>query len=180
MTIPLPSELGCGHGEYTVGLADMYPERNFIGVDVKGARIWKGSSQAVEQNLTNVAFMRIRILDLEERISEREVSEIWITFPDPRPKDRDEKRRLTSPRFLDMYQRILKAGGWIHLKTDNLGLFDFTIEQLKLRDNISNLEFTHDLYQSDLYQAEQQIVTTFERKFQAKGVPIKYLRFQFQ
>ena len=114
---PMTLELGCGHGEYTVGLAAMYPQRNFIGVDVKGARIWKGSSQAEEQGLSNVAFLRIRILDLEESVAEAETSEIWITFPDPRPKDRDEKRRLTAPRFLDMYKRVLQPGGRVSRMT---------------------------------------------------------------
>nr|WKN36401.1 tRNA (guanosine(46)-N7)-methyltransferase TrmB [Tunicatimonas sp. TK19036] len=177
---PMTLELGCGHGEYTVGLAAMYPQRNFIGVDVKGARIWKGSSQAEEQGLSNVAFLRIRILDLEESVAEAETSEIWITFPDPRPKDRDEKRRLTAPRFLDMYKRVLQPGGRVHLKTDNAGLFEYTLEQVKLRSDISDLDFTDDLYQSDLYESEQQILTTFEKKFKARGQSIKYLRFRFQ
>ncbi|MEQ9438578.1 MAG: tRNA (guanosine(46)-N7)-methyltransferase TrmB [Cyclobacteriaceae bacterium] len=176
---PITLELGCGHGEYTVGLASLYPAHNVIGVDVKGARIWKGSRQAEEENLPNAAFLRIRILDLEDSVAPQEATEIWVTFPDPRPKDRDEKRRLTSPRFLDMYKRVLKPGGWVHLKTDNLGLFDYTLAQLELRNDIRSLEHTHDLYQSELYGLEQQIVTTFEKKFRNKGVPIKYLRFQF-
>lgn len=176
---PITLELGCGHGEYTVGLAKLHADQNFIGVDVKGARIWKGSSEADALNLTNVAFLRIRMLDLENHFGENEVSEIWITFPDPRPKEKDEKRRLTSPRFLDIYRRITKPDSMVHLKTDNQNLYDYTLEKLQERNDIEKLDYTSDLYQSSLYGEPQRIVTTFERKFSSRGVPIKYLRFQF-
>ncbi len=177
---PIVLELGCGHGEYTVGLASLFPNQNFVGVDVKGARIWKGSRQAEELELPNAAFLRIRMLDLEERFEENEVSGIWITFPDPRPKEKDEKRRLTSPRFMDMYRRLLKPGSWLHLKTDNLGLYEYTLESLKERNDIQSLVCTANLYQSAFYKMPQQIVTTYEKKFSSRSVPIKYLRFQFK
>ncbi|MGD1892615.1 MAG: tRNA (guanosine(46)-N7)-methyltransferase TrmB [Cyclobacteriaceae bacterium] len=176
---PIVLELGCGHGEYTVGLASLFADQNFVGVDVKGARIWKGSREAEELNLANVAFLRIRMLDLEERFTENEASSIWITFPDPRPKEKDEKRRLTSPRFIDMYRHLLRPNSCIHLKTDNLEQYQYTLETLQQREDIHSLKYTDDLYQSKLYEKPQQIVTTYEKKFASRGVPIKYLRFQF-
>ncbi|MEM9832703.1 MAG: tRNA (guanosine(46)-N7)-methyltransferase TrmB [Bacteroidota bacterium] len=176
---PTILELGCGHGEYTTGLAALYPDQNFVGVDVKGARIWKGSRDAEALRLTNVAFLRIRIVNLADSFADQEASGIWITFPDPRPKAKDEKRRLTSSRFLDMYRKILKPGSWVHLKTDNQALYEYTLEILGKRTDIRGLVSTDDLYNSELYEAEQQIETTFERKFASRGVTIKYLRFQF-
>lgn len=176
---PITLELGCGHGEYTVGLAKLNADQNFIGVDVKGARIWKGSKEAEESGIANVAFLRIRMLDLENFFEKYEVSEIWITFPDPRPKEKDEKRRLTSPRFLDIYRMITKPNSVVHLKTDNQDLYDYTLEKLGERDDIKGLDYTTDLYQSTLYGEPQRIVTTFEQKFSSQGIPIKYLRFQF-
>ena len=176
---PIILELGWGHGEYTTGLAALYPNKNFVGVDVKGARIWKGSRDAEVNQLTNAAFLRIRILQLENSFANQEASGIWITFPDPRPKAKDEKRRLTSPRFLDMYRKILKPDSWVHLKTDNQALFEYTLEVLEERTDISDLVFTDNLYNSGLYEPEQQIETTFEQKFAQRGIPIKYLRFRF-
>ena len=128
---PITLELGCGNGEYTVGLSSLFPERNHIGVDIKGSRIWRGSSDAIEKGLKNAAFLRTSILDLEKFFDSEEVSQIWITFPDPRPKKGDAKRRLTSPRFLDIYKRLIKKGGKLHLKTDDRPLYDYTIEVLE-------------------------------------------------
>ncbi len=174
---PLVLEVGCGRGEYTVGMARLHPEKNFIGTDIKGARIWKGSTLAIEEQLDNVAFLRTFIENIEENIGEQEVDEIWITFPDPRPKDRDIKRRLTSPKFLDIYNRIVKPGGTVHLKTDNLGLFEFTLEVLKERE-VSNLIYTFDLYNSDLQDHTMGIYTTYEKQYLSEGIPIKYLQFK--
>ncbi len=174
---PLVLEVGCGRGEYTVGMARLHPEKNFIGTDIKGARIWKGSTLAIEEQLDNVAFLRTFIENIEENIGEQEVDEIWITFPDPRPKDRDIKRRLTSPKFLDIYNRIVKPGGTVHLKTDNLGLFEFTLEVLKERE-ASNLIYTFDLYNSDLQDHTMGIYTTYEKQYLSEGIPIKYLQFK--
>lgn len=176
---PVVLELGCGKGEYTVGLASIFPERNFIGIDVKGARIWKGSKIAEEEGLSNVAFLRIRILEIEQYVAENEASEIWITFPDPRPRDRDEKRRLTSTRFLDIYKRITKPGGWIHFKTDNTPLFDFTLELLQNRDDITALAYTRDFHTSDMPERQYNIITGYEKRFVEQGVKIKYLKFRF-
>ena len=176
---PITFELGCGKGAYTVGLARLYPEQNFVGVDVKGARLWVGSTQAEEETLTNVAFLRIRLLDIDRYVAPGEAAALWITFPDPRPRDRDAKRRITSTRFMDLYRQILRPGGVVHLKTDNQLLFDFTLDSLRERNDVLDLEHTHDLYTSSMYGVEQQITTDYEQKFRAQGKQICYLRFTF-
>ncbi|WP_207430456.1 tRNA (guanosine(46)-N7)-methyltransferase TrmB [Sabulibacter ruber] len=176
---PIILEVGCGKGEYTIGMAQRYPEKNFIGIDIKGNRIWKGSTLAEEAGLTNVAFLRIFIETLEQHFGESEVDEIWITFPDPRPRKRDIKRRLTSPRFLEMYERILKPGGKLHLKTDSASLFEYSVEVLEER-GVYNLLYTWDLYQSDLQEHTMGIYTTFEKTYLEQEVPIKYLQYTIQ
>ncbi len=173
-------ELGCGRGEYTIGMARLFGDKNFIGVDIKGDRIWTGSSTAIEEELSHLAFLRTDILLLDEFFEVGEVADIWITFPDPRPKDRDIKKRLTSPRFLDMYKRLIKPTGTIRLKTDNTDLFDYTLEVLAERNDIVDLHHTHDLYNSPLNAQCHGIKTRFEEKFNDKGHDIKYLRFGFQ
>lgn len=176
---PITFELGCGKGAYTLGLARLYPDQNFVGVDVKGARIWVGSSQAEEEKLDNVAFLRIRMLDITQYVGPHEAASLWITFPDPRPRDRDAKRRLTSGRFLDLYRQIVVPGGWVHLKTDNEELLNFTLDTLRTREDIRDLVHTDDLYSSGLYETEQQIATDYERRFRDEGKRITYLRFRF-
>jgi tRNA (guanine-N7-)-methyltransferase len=177
---PISIELACGRGEYSVGLAARFPGRNYIGVDMKGDRLWKGSSLAVEQSLTNVGFLRTQIIDIESFFMEGEVDEIWLTFPDPRPKKRDVKRRLTSPRFLDSFRNVLRPGGYFRFKTDNTPLFDYTLEQICLRNDISDLRYTHDLYESDMRPECFDIKTKYEQMFAAKGERIKYLRLTFK
>jgi tRNA (guanine-N7-)-methyltransferase len=176
---PITIELACGRGEYSVGLATRFPERNFIGIDMKGDRLWKGSSLAIEQSLTNVGFLRTQILDLETFFIPGEVDEIWLTFPDPRPRRRDVKRRLTSPRFMDLFRKLLKPGGYFRLKTDNTAFFDYTLEQLNMRNDIEDMKHTRDLYNSDLREECFDIKTRYEEMFSAKGETIKYLRFKF-
>lgn len=171
-------ELACGRGEYTIGLAQVFPEKNFVGVDIKGSRIWKGSNFATTHQLYNVAFLRTYIQNIHEFFAENEINEIWITFPDPRPKDRDEKRRLTHPRFLEMYRSLLKEGGIVHFKTDNTDLFQYSLEVLE-KQKIKNLNYTFDLYQSDLAELHHGIRTRYEQIFSEKGERIKYLQFQF-
>lgn len=177
---PITLELACGRGEYTVGLAQLFPERNYIGIDIKGERIWKGSSRALENNLANVAFLRTQILVIENFFEPGEADEIWITFPDPRPRKRDIKRRLTSPRFLEMFKKLLKPGGFIRLKTDNTGLYNYTLEQLDLRSDITDYLHTDDVYQSPLRPECFDIKTRYEEEFASKGEKIKYIRFRFQ
>ncbi|MEJ0054386.1 MAG: tRNA (guanosine(46)-N7)-methyltransferase TrmB [Bacteroidota bacterium] len=177
---PITLELACGKGEYSVALARLFPERNYVGVDIKGDRIWKGSTLAVEQNLSNIGFLRTNILNVESFFEEKEVDEIWITFPDPRPKKRDVKRRLTGSRFLDLYKNVLRPGGYLRFKTDNTGLFRFTLEELSMRTDIEDLQSTDDVYGSSLRGECFDIKTRFEEMFASKGESIKYLRFRFK
>lgn len=176
---PITAELACGRGEYTIGLAARFPERNYIGIDIKGERIWKGSTLAVEQNLTNVAFLRTPILLIENFFEPGELDEIWITFPDPRPRKRDVKRRLTSPRYLDIYKRLVKPGSYFRLKTDNTMLYEYTLEVVQSRNDIFDLKYTDSLYESDLRDECFDIKTKYEEQFSLKGETIKYLRFRF-
>jgi tRNA (guanine-N7-)-methyltransferase len=176
---PMTVELACGRGEYSVGLARKFPLQNFVGVDLKGDRLWKGSTWAFEEGLKNVAFLRTQILNIEAFFDEAEVDEIWLTFPDPRPRKRDIKRRLTSPRFLQMFKKILKPDGWFRFKTDNTPLFDYTLEELAQRKDVLELQHTYDLYSSELRAECHDIKTRYEEMFSAQGEKIKYLRFKF-
>ena len=176
---PVTIELACGRGEYSVALAKLFPNRNYVGVDIKGDRIWKGSTLAVEQNLSNIGFLRTNILNLDFFFAVGEVNEIWLTFPDPRPKNRDVKRRLTNPRFVELYKRVLGSEGYIRFKTDNTALFEYTLEELQLRNDIRDLAFTDDVYQSSLRGECFDIKTRYEEMFASKGEKIKYLRFKF-
>ncbi|HEY9117382.1 MAG TPA: tRNA (guanosine(46)-N7)-methyltransferase TrmB [Roseivirga sp.] len=177
---PIILELACGKGHYATGLAKVYPERNYIGIDVKGDRLWVGSTIAIENELTNVAFLRAQIQHLDQFFESNEVAEIWITFPDPRPKDRDIKRRLTSPRFLDLYKQILVPEGIINFKTDNTMLFEYTLAVLAERNDVQIIDHTFDLYHSELTKYHHEITTEFEKKFLNKGEKIKYLRFKYK
>jgi tRNA (guanine-N7-)-methyltransferase len=177
---PVTLELACGRGEYTVGLAKLFPGQNFVGVDIKGERIWKGSTWAVENELSNVAFLRTHILVIENFFQVAEVDEIWLTFPDPRPRKRDVKRRLTNTRFLEIYKKLVKPGSYIRLKTDNTNLFEYSLEEIQGRSDIADLKFTDDLYSSELRPECFDIKTRYEEAFAAKGEKIKYLRFRFK
>lgn len=172
-------ELGCGRGEYTLALAKLNPDQNYIGVDIKGDRIWVGSTVAIEENLQNVAFLRTQVQLLDNFFEANEVSEIWITFPDPRPKGRDERRRLTYPRFLEIYEKILKPEGMVHLKTDNTDFFNYTLEALK-SIKIDDLQYTYNLYQSDLQELHQGVKTNYETIYSEKGELINYLNFRIK
>ncbi|CAN5901211.1 tRNA (guanosine(46)-N7)-methyltransferase TrmB [soil metagenome] len=172
-------EIGCGHGDYTVQMGLLFPDRNFVGIDIKGSRIWRGSAKAEEENLENVGFLRIPVEQLAEHFGEGEVSEIWITFPDPRPKNRDQKRRLTSPRFLELYSQILKPGGIIHLKTDSPGLYAYTLEIIQLHRH-QVVGQTDNLYDSPLVDRTYMIQTTYEKRFLEEGIPIKYLQLKIK
>ncbi|MFQ3213889.1 MAG: tRNA (guanine-N7-)-methyltransferase [Marivirga sp.] len=178
---PINLELACGRGEYTIGLAKHIANENFIGVDIKGERLWRGSTEALDEQLTNAAFLRTFALDLSHSFGEREVKDIWIIHPDPRPRERDEKRRLTHPRYLEIFKSIQQAGGSVYFKTDNTDLFNWTLnEVLKKRVDIEDLVFTHDLKKSALLAEHYGIETRYERKFEEKGEKIKYLRFKWK
>ncbi|MGN0004240.1 MAG: tRNA (guanosine(46)-N7)-methyltransferase TrmB [Sphingobacterium composti] len=176
---PIILELACGKGEYTVNLAKMFPEYNFIGVDYKGNRIWRGAKTALEEGIKNVGFLRIQIETILEHFDENEVTEIWITFPDPQPQDSREKKRLTNPNFLERYKFILKDDGIMHLKTDNDGFYAYTLEQIEAMD-LTKFKETTDLYKSDLVDNVLSIKTYYERKYLAVDKNINYVQWTFK
>ncbi len=173
---PIVLELGCGKGEYTIALSERYPDKNFIGVDIKGARLWKGAKYATENQLPNVAFLRTRIEFITSLFAENEVSEIWVTFADPQPNK--PKKRLTSHQFLAKYKTFLKPDGIIHLKTDSILLHESTLEVIQ-EGGHKLLEANNDIYSPESHVAEEitSIKTFYESQFLAKGMPITYLKF---
>jgi tRNA (guanine-N7-)-methyltransferase len=173
---PIVLELGCGKGEYTVGLAKNFPEKNYLGIDIKGARIWAGASQALEEKLINVGFLRIRIDWIEMCFNSNEVDEIWITFPDPQIKKNRTTKRLTHPIFLKKYNNILKSNSKIHLKTDSQFLHGFTLGVIA-GENHTLEDSTEDLYNSVELRDCSKIQTFYENMFLNTGMPITYLRF---
>ena len=176
---PVVLELACGKGEYTVNLAQLFPYKNFIGIDCKGNRIWRGAKTGIEEGIPNVGFLRIQIENLTDFFAPGEVDEIWITFPDPQPQLSREKKRLTSPRFLDKYKPLLKPGGCINLKTDNDDLHAYTvkkIEELGLRLYVK----TEDLYHSPYADEVLNIKTYYEKKYLKDNKNINYLKFAFE
>ncbi len=175
---PIVVELACGKGEYTVGLGKKFPEKNFIGVDIKGDRIARGSALATEENLTNVAFLRAGIQYSEEFFAEGELSEIWLIHPDPQVRDRNEKYRLTNPNFLARYATFLKEGGMFFLKTDSDFLYEYSLQTLEDAPNFRIIEHTYDLYQSHLLDEHHGVRTHYEGIFTAKGYTIKYIKAQ--
>ena len=175
---PVVLELACGKGEYSVSLAQMFPDKNFIGVDYKGNRIWRGAKTALEEGVNNVAFLRIQIESILEYFAPEEVDEIWITFPDPQPQVGREKKRLTSPRFLDMYKHIVKQGGFINLKTDNDDLHAYTAEKIGELELILHAK-TEDLYHSEFDNEVLSIKTYYEKKYLKDNKNINYLKFSF-
>ena len=176
---PLILELGCGMGEYSVGLAEKFPEKNFLGVDIKGARIWQGATDSLIKGLSNVGFLRIRIDWIEACFAKEEVDEIWITFPDPQLKKRKGVKRLTHPAFLKRYNNIIKKEGLIHLKTDSQFLHGFTLGVITGKNYILE-DSTHDLHSSLVPREHMEIKTHYEQIYLNKGMPITYLRFRLQ
>lgn len=173
---PIVLELGCGKGEYTVGLGRKYKDKNFIGVDIKGARMWRGCKTSIEENLNNIAFLRTHVQIIDKYFSEGEVDEIWITFCDPQLKK--PNKRLTSPRFLDIYSRILKPGGIIHLKTDSQELYQYTLEEVLIPNNYKIHYNTNDLYSTDDMHEVKEIKTYYENIYLKENKPITYLEFE--
>lgn len=171
---PIVLELGCGKGEYAVGLARRFPEKNYIGVDIKGARMWTGAKSAVKEGISNVAFLRTNIELITRFFEPGEVSEIWITFPDPQMKK--VRKRLTSSRFLDLYREILVADGIVHLKTDSPFLYTYTDALVKL-NNMPTEVNTSDLYHSDIVDDILEIKTFYEQQWLDRGLTIKYIKF---
>ncbi len=176
---PITLELGCGRGEYTVGLGRAYEDRNFIGIDVKGARLWRGSKTALEESLVNVAFLRIQIERIESYFEKDEVNEIWITFPDPHLKSIRQNKRLTSPRYLERYDQIMKPNGVCHLKTDCTPLYEYTRDLLLERGDVI-IQNDNDIYSGKKLEHELLIQTNYEQMFLEKGSTICYLSWQFK
>lgn len=170
-------ELACGRGEYTEALAEAYPDQNFIGVDVKGARIWLGATNSLAKGLKNAAFLRTRIEQIALFFAQNEVDSIWITFPDPFLRESKESKRLTSNRFLDQYQKIIKKGAILHLKTDDPTLYEFTLETLGKYEGANIMYFNDDIYAQELAFDELQYKTHYEKEHLADGRKIKYIRF---
>ncbi len=174
---PIILELGCGKGEYIVALSERYPEKNFIGIDIKGARMWRGAKTTYENNVKNAAFIRTRIDQIECLFEKNEIAGIWITFPDPQPAK--PRKRLTSPLFLNRYKSFLKPDSIIHLKTDNADLFNFTLEVID-QEGHELLFHTFDLYNSNIEDDVMLTQTHYEKLFLEQGIPIKYLRFRLK
>ena len=176
---PIVLELGCGKGEYSVALAERYPEKNFIGIDIKGNRMWVGASNSHNKELKNIAFLRIRIENIIKCFAENEVSEIWITFPDPQIKRRRTNKRLTHPEFLKRYTHFLKEDGIINLKTDSAFLYGFTLGIIA-GEGHELLDCTNDLYGVHQLRENIDIKTHYEKLFLDKGTPITYTKFRLK
>ena len=173
---PISLELACGKGEYAVGLGQVYPQKNFIGVDIKGNRIWVGAKYALDNKLTNVAFLRTQIHKIDTYFTTNEVEEIWITFPDPHLRISKANKRLTHPRYLRLYKNILKADGKIHLKTDSPDLYNFTKTVIELYNLTVNLDID-DVYNQEEISPELNIKTYYESLDIAESKRVFYLCF---
>lgn len=176
---PIILELGCGKGEYTIALAEKFHQNNYIGVDIKGARLWKGAKYATEKSLKNVAFLRTRIEFIDSIFAQGEVSEIWLTFSDPQPNK--PRKRLSSPLFLERYSHILKEDGIIHLKTDSQLLHEYTLETIESENHIL-LEANNDIYGTNRAENDDilSVKTFYEKQFLAKGMAITYAKWRLR
>lgn len=175
---PITLELGCGKGEYTIDLARKYPERNFIGIDIKGARFWRGAKTALEEGLKNVAFLRTQIELVEDAFAPQEIDEIWITFPDPQIKYKRTKHRMTNPDFLASYKNILVEGGCVNLKTDSEFMHGYTLGLLQGREE-EIIYAHHDVYKNT--EAPEEVVGTqtfYEKQYLEKNKAITYIKFR--
>jgi len=176
---PIVLELACGKGEYSVNLAKKYPNKNFIGIDYKGNRLWIGAKMALDENVENVGFLRIQIQNIMDYFAENEIDEIWITFPDPQAQSPLERKRLTNLTFLNKYKTVLKNGGAVNLKTDNDGFYQYTLEKVN-ELNLDILEKTDNVYLDFPNDEVLSIKTHYERIYLNKGKNINYLKFKFQ
>ena len=177
---PIVLELGCGRGEYTVGLAKQFPNKNFIGIDIKGSRIWRGAKTCVEENIDNVRFIRTKIDFIEKFFAYNEINEIWLTFSDPQPKR--PRKRLTSPLFINRYKNILNKKGVINIKTDSSLLYNYTLDEIK-NNNYTILENSSDIYNELIIRANNELIskinikTFYEQKWLEEEKKIKFISF---
>lgn len=175
---PIVLELACGKGEYSVNLGNKFPDKNFIGIDYKGNRLWVGAKMAIDEGITNVGFLRIQIQNVLDFFENGEIDEIWLTFPDPQAQSPLERKRLTNPTFLEKYKTILKPNGIMHLKTDNDGFYAYTLEKIA-ELNLEILQQTDNVYR-DFHQDEiLSIKTHYERLYLQKNKNINYVKFRF-
>ena len=177
---PLVLELGCGKGEYSVALAQKYPDKNFIGIDIKGARFWRGAKTAIEESIPNVAFLRTQIELIDYAFAENEVDEIWITFPDPQIKYKRTKHRMTNSEFIKRYKKILKQGGFVNLKTDSEFMHGYTLGLLHGAGH-EVVYANHDVYKNEGSPEEVTSIQTFyEEQYLEQNKPITYIRFKIK
>lgn len=175
---PIVLELGCGKGEYSVGLAREYPEKNFLGIDIKGARFWRGAKTALEENMSNVGFMRTQIELIDHAFAKEEIDEIWITFPDPQIKYKRTKHRMTNSEFLQKYKQVLKPGGCVNLKTDSEFMHGYTLGLLH-GEGHEILDANHNVYKNEYSPKEVIGIQTFyEKQYLDQGKPITYIKFR--
>lgn len=176
---PIYLELGCGRADLSLAFAERFPDRNFIGIDLKPVRLWKPAKRMQEKGVHNISFIYMHLMEIAGFFEENEVDELWITFPDPFPKLRHAKHRMINPPFLNLYRQILKKGGKVHFKTDNLDLFLYALEIFVREKNITFQEISFNLHHDPIRNEETSTKTEYERKFLAEGIPIKYICFTF-
>lgn len=176
---PITTEMGCGHGSFSLELARRYPKRNFLGVDLKPTRMYRSAKLALEEGIKNLAFLQQDLKLIGESVAENEVDEIWITFPDPFSKNRQAKHRMINPTFLAQYRNILKAGGKLHYKTDNRELFHYSLEVFVREPKLSLRELSFDLHGADHLPEDFKILTEYEKKFLEMEIPINYVELAF-
>lgn len=176
--LPITLEVGCGHGDYSVELAKKFPQRNFIGIDIKGARIFSGAMKALNLNLNNVAFIQARVEKLIEIFHKKSIEEIYIPFPDPHTRRTSQKRRLISPFFLDIYKQLLIDSGLLHFKTDDENLFHFAVKSIS-DSGCKIIHSTENLYGDIEVLIDSEIITSYERHYINEGRKIKYICFMF-
>lgn len=177
---PIVFELGCGKAEFIFEQAQLFPDKNFVGIDVKADRLWRPAKSALEMGLQNLAFMRAHLMRLDDFVLENEASEIWITFPDPFRKPRQAKHRMTHPNFLPLYQRMLQKDGFLHIKTDDVDLFHFSLKEFVKHTDIRIHALSFDLHEDEEIDGYYKVKTTYEKKFIEMGKKINYAKVKFE
>ncbi|MEM9985900.1 MAG: tRNA (guanosine(46)-N7)-methyltransferase TrmB [Bacteroidota bacterium] len=176
---PVTFELGCGKADFSYGMAERFPERNFVGVDLKMDRMWYAAQNARGDKVSNLAMLFTHLLQIDECVAEGEADELWITFPDPYPKNRQAKHRMVNASFLDKYRKVLRPGGKVHYKTDNLDLFHYSLEVFVAYPGLRLQDLSFDLHENDHLPAHTKITTHYERQFMEMGKKINYVSFTF-